>query len=977
MCSTKIKLRNKDAKLLKSIYEAMSPADLQEAKEKYGEKPNRYNEKNVLNDKKDLRFRGYDENWCGSYVFYFAKNTREKNEDSFKEALKELRVKNDPTKRINSEGVTPNKARKIFTILTKANSVSETECLCMFLQFCKRKGYSLDVLLLKDFDLDKTINDIKSYLETEQNTIFSGKHLSKSDYGFEFVKEKDSFLVRECKGGRELIIPDLSENKKIDRIESILFWQYRATEFIGRKRELYILKEWLEDDSPKSVKVMYGDSGVGKSRLAFHFAEEVLLDGWRAGTHDGILTGKWVSGKKGLLLILDHAEENAYFIRQLLQSMSQMGDAHTRLRVLLICRDPNIANNVSVQSRGLFCKPLPLLSPTLMEEKWRMFCSTWESLNELHLSDKKIIELGCGANEKLISRKLFEEWISSDKHVLSRPLILIALANFLFFKDNIHTKNPLSGLDSRKILNSIVQREVELIENEIVSSNLNIETESILLTIAISIINDEMDEASIRKLEFHLSKEELDYYPASISHLKHISRWQSDKLQQIQPDLIGAEFLYFCLSKWAKGNEAKWLLAILDIYSINSPGFDHSKILINVKRLSRIFVDMSDGILLQVKFDSALQELILQAPDKYGRWVTDNLQNLKRTLPRSLINAEIFSIASLPAERTISKAYHLRLYIDSLINNNDLYNAERVINLLLSQYSDFSDLDLVDNFEDEVESLLLCANVFIYAGKFNKAEKTLEVSSEAINVYFELVKPKFNRGSTNIFRLRYDALFLRGVCKYELRKASDDEASMKLDEIRSINNALKGYHSLQIIDGESYGLKYAECALMLSNVLIFKKRFSAASKLLVHAAQIFSEHHQLDRVGVIESYGLCLYRLSMCYWLMDHCESAKDTLRQAIDLTGEVLGYDWAYFGDSFLFYISIYLYKFEISLSYLKQADEVHDLINIYLEDNFKKKFYKIIRDVKSRTSDILYKNEADEVNRICEDILKYEENE
>ncbi len=57
----------------------------------------------------------------------------------------------------------------------------------------------------------------------------------------------------------------------------------RAIPMVGRARETQALGDWLRLDRPVSVRVLTGDAGIGKTRLALELVEEAAAEGWRAG----------------------------------------------------------------------------------------------------------------------------------------------------------------------------------------------------------------------------------------------------------------------------------------------------------------------------------------------------------------------------------------------------------------------------------------------------------------------------------------------------------------------------------------------------------------------------------------------------------------------------------------------------------------------------------------------------------------------
>lgn len=57
----------------------------------------------------------------------------------------------------------------------------------------------------------------------------------------------------------------------------------RSIDLVGREMELDELRVWLEKETPISVRVITGDAGCGKTRLALELIEEVVPQGWHAG----------------------------------------------------------------------------------------------------------------------------------------------------------------------------------------------------------------------------------------------------------------------------------------------------------------------------------------------------------------------------------------------------------------------------------------------------------------------------------------------------------------------------------------------------------------------------------------------------------------------------------------------------------------------------------------------------------------------
>ncbi|MYI79725.1 MAG: tetratricopeptide repeat protein, partial [Holophagales bacterium] len=73
--------------------------------------------------------------------------------------------------------------------------------------------------------------------------------------------------------------PETGGPREIDVVQPFT----RAIELVGRDAELGALWDWLQSDSRISVRVLTGDSGLGKTRLALELVDRLKEKGWRAG----------------------------------------------------------------------------------------------------------------------------------------------------------------------------------------------------------------------------------------------------------------------------------------------------------------------------------------------------------------------------------------------------------------------------------------------------------------------------------------------------------------------------------------------------------------------------------------------------------------------------------------------------------------------------------------------------------------------
>jgi tetratricopeptide (TPR) repeat protein len=110
--------------------------------------------------------------------------------------------------------------------------------------------------------------------------------------------------------------------------------------FRGREQELAELRAWCAEDG-RPVRLLVGEGGVGKTRLARRLAAELDGQGWecrfvRPGHETGIVNLAVEAGQRPVLLVVDYAETAAGLSR-MLEAVIRTPDG-VRLRVLLVAR---------------------------------------------------------------------------------------------------------------------------------------------------------------------------------------------------------------------------------------------------------------------------------------------------------------------------------------------------------------------------------------------------------------------------------------------------------------------------------------------------------------------------------------------------------------------------------------------------------------------------------------------------------------
>jgi tetratricopeptide (TPR) repeat protein len=136
------------------------------------------------------------------------------------------------------------------------------------------------------------------------------------------------------------------------RQEANLLVPYTASiDLVGRAHEIAATDAWLDGPQPLSVRVLVGDGGRGKTRLALELARARRAQGWHAGFIDtdefrGFLADRSAPDfrwNKPTLAVIDYAAGKAELVFRWLQLLlrnpaCQPGSTAPRLRLLLLDR---------------------------------------------------------------------------------------------------------------------------------------------------------------------------------------------------------------------------------------------------------------------------------------------------------------------------------------------------------------------------------------------------------------------------------------------------------------------------------------------------------------------------------------------------------------------------------------------------------------------------------------------------------------
>lgn len=160
----------------------------------------------------------------------------------------------------------------------------------------------------------------------------------------------------------------------------------RSFGLIGRKPELEALERWVNGHALVSVRVMTGEGGMGKTRLALELADRLKVYGWEAGFLDaqamdefvaqaGVEQWRWF---RPMLIIIDRAAGQAQALARWLPGLARRAaQAEHPLRLLLLERHASTRQGWWPQaladdsSRCLLHPPTPVALRPLGDEARR------------------------------------------------------------------------------------------------------------------------------------------------------------------------------------------------------------------------------------------------------------------------------------------------------------------------------------------------------------------------------------------------------------------------------------------------------------------------------------------------------------------------------------------------------------------------------------------------------------------------------
>lgn len=343
---------------------------------------------------------------------------------------------------------------------------------------------------------------------------------------------------------------------------SLLRWDRRVCERVGRDAEFEELLAWTDDGDPGiQARLITGDGGTGKSRLAGDLAQELVKRGWRAEKLADRLTEQLVlplgefqpregagtlaertptrqsvakpAYKGGLLIVVDYPEGRMPLVERLLESLRDYAvQEDIRVRLLMLSRrdsqewDPVIER---ARAEGLFQTDAIHLG--------RSTAPAAQFVTILNGVAKALKQappaLPAGEPDK---------WMSNNR-AYQQPLFMAAVA--LHFC--LHPEAGLT-LGGPEAVTALVRRERTRAENE--SVGLGWEPDILPRLLALGTLRGGLESAKLNELGQMLG---VPAGPDLCDRLRNAcdGRIRDNVLVALEPDLPGAAFATLVLSERA------------------------------------------------------------------------------------------------------------------------------------------------------------------------------------------------------------------------------------------------------------------------------------------------------------------------------------------------------------------------------------------------------------------------------------------
>jgi tetratricopeptide (TPR) repeat protein len=344
-----------------------------------------------------------------------------------------------------------------------------------------------------------------------------------------------------------------SNTQVLDNVDALLNWRSALTDLVGQETELKKLHAWATSTHPRRVLTITGEGGVGKTRLAFHFAEQLREQGWEAGElSDPDKPAAFHSGERGTLLVMDYPEGKGEVIDSLLKALKRMEEPKSPLRILFLSRSARFAQAVADRIGYLVDAPMTLGPlPNQDEYGWQLFEAAWQQMRTI----KHLPKL-----TPPITQEAFFDWQAVHR-LHSLPLFILAYAL------NLIEEPGATRLEGPEVIRLLVTRERGRMEGEAKAHGLD--PQGLVVLKALAGVTGGLTADQVNTLS---QTPAFDGKLPGYDTLRALSVWGSGELQEgqgrglpaLQPDILAADLLAQVLER-EDDKPGEWQYAVLAI----------------------------------------------------------------------------------------------------------------------------------------------------------------------------------------------------------------------------------------------------------------------------------------------------------------------------------------------------------------------------------------------------------------------------
>ena len=419
-------------------------------------------------------------------------------------------------------------------------------------------------------------------------------------------------------------------------IFNLLTWRTRLCgQLIGRNAERDSLLAWAGSDRPFAIRILSGEGGVGKTRLAAEVAEQLRADGWCAGLVPLETSLTLPITRKGLLVVLDYPESHRTVVQAIFRAVGLMEQSSrpvkASIRILLLSRqdlswwfNDLVDAGASELSDGQDCvvRALDAAATCALVRATATRLTSHYRLGSPRLEDASVAA-----------------WHAREPAVHGLPLFASAAA--------LHAAldaAPTFELGGREIVRALVRRERTRLDRAAEAAGWP-EKQAGPRLLGLAALHRELDEPALSRLAAATPAIGLPPADRIVDQIRRLGWWRGTGVPAPQPDLIAAALLHQVLSDRPHAAPA-WLAAALG--NLDEP---------DVERLGRLAHDIAT-----ISGDAASNALV--------QWLTQAVEQNPVMAPQweALLHSDATTFRLAPLAVMIGR---------SLLARSDLNDEDR------------------------------------------------------------------------------------------------------------------------------------------------------------------------------------------------------------------------------------------------------------------------------------------------------------